>query len=178
MMSGMSWMNCDVRPSWRIRPSTVVVTASIFPFPPLRWPGLIMMTGFSFMPKDDQSEFEVAVIMPEGFSLDRSDALCKEIEGKLKTVRGVTNVFTTIGETNGRSPKGQGDVTKVTIYCRMTDLTEREFGQRVGDLRHLARERTGQFRDPILAFLSLRGKLRRQVHGRLVAPRMEEQVDR
>jgi HAE1 family hydrophobic/amphiphilic exporter-1 len=41
----------------------------------------------------------------------------------------VTNVFTTIGETNGRQAKGQGDVTKVTIYCRMTDLRERDFSQ-------------------------------------------------
>src|SRR5581483_1916496 len=41
----------------------------------------------------------------------------------------VTNVFTTIGPTDGKAPKGQGDVTAVTIYCRMTDLRQRPFSQ-------------------------------------------------
>jgi HAE1 family hydrophobic/amphiphilic exporter-1 len=44
-------------------------------------------------------------------------------------VPGVTNVFTTIGPTDGKAPKGQGDVTAVTIYCRMTDLRDRPFSQ-------------------------------------------------
>jgi len=126
--------------AWSLRHRWAVVLATIVTF--LSTPALFMAVGTDFVPKDDQSEFEVAVIMPEGFSLDRSDALCKEIEEKLKIVRGVTNVFTTIGETNGRSPKGQGDVTKVTIYCRMTDLTERKFGQRdaMADARVLMAE--------------------------------------
>ena len=39
-------------------------------------------------------------------------------------------MFTVIGPTDGRAPKGQGDVTLVNIYCRMTDLRERKFSQR------------------------------------------------
>jgi HAE1 family hydrophobic/amphiphilic exporter-1 len=95
----------------------------------LSTPVLFVLVGSDFVPKDDQSEFEVAVILPDGYTLDRASQECQELEARLKQVRGVTNVFTTIGETNGRQAKGQGDVTKVTIYCRMTDLRERDFGQ-------------------------------------------------
>ncbi len=93
-------------------------------------PVLFMLVGSDFVPKDDQSEFEVAITMPEGSTLGEVSKTLLEIEAKLKTVRGVTNIFTTIGETNGRQAKAQGDVTRVTIYCRMTDLKDRKFHQR------------------------------------------------
>ncbi len=67
--------------------------------------------------------------MKEGTTLAEADARCAELENRLKQVRGVTNVFTTIGPTDGRSPKGQGDVAQVSIYCRMIDLRERDFHQ-------------------------------------------------
>ena len=102
-------------------------------------PVLFMLVGSDFVPKDDQSEFEVAITMPEGSTLGEVSKTLLEIEAKLKTVRGVTNIFTTIGETNGRQAKAQGDVTRVTIYCRMTDLKERKFHQRdaMADARQL-----------------------------------------
>ena len=102
-------------------------------------PVLFMLVGSDFVPKDDQSEFEVAITMPEGSTLGEVSKTLIEIEAKLKTVRGVTNIFTTIGETNGRQAKAQGDVTRVTIYCRMTDLKERKFHQRdaMADARKL-----------------------------------------
>ncbi len=93
-------------------------------------PVLFELVGTDFVPKDDQSEFEVALTLAEGTSLQSADETCRELEGKLKTVRGVTNVFTTVGETNGRQSKGQGDVTRVQFYCRMTDLKERKFAQK------------------------------------------------
>ena len=81
------------------------------------------------MPKDDQSEFEVAITLPEGYTLQRGDSVCREIEGRLKELRGVTHVFTVIGDTTGRATKGQGDVTQASIYCRMVDLNERDYSQ-------------------------------------------------
>lgn len=41
----------------------------------------------------------------------------------------MTHVFTIVGDTSGRISKGQGDVTKATIYVRMLDLAEREYSQ-------------------------------------------------
>jgi HAE1 family hydrophobic/amphiphilic exporter-1 len=97
----------------------------------LSTPVLFVLVGTDFVPKDDQSEFEVALTLKEGTTLAEADARCAELEGRLKEIRGVTNVFTTIGPTDGKAPKGQGDVAQVTIYCRMTDLRERDFHQRV-----------------------------------------------
>ena len=74
-------------------------------------PVMFGMVGIDFVPRDDQSEFEVAITLPEGYTLDRADKLLAEIEGRLKQVRGVTHVFTIIGDTTGRVAKGQGDVT-------------------------------------------------------------------
>ena len=93
-------------------------------------PGLFKAVGSDFVPKDDQSEFEVAGTLPEGTTLQEANDLCKVLEAKLVKVRGVTNVFTTIGETSGRNAKGQGDVTRVTIYCRMVDLRDRDYSQK------------------------------------------------
>ena len=114
--------------AWSLRHRWVIVLATILTF--LSTPVLFMIVGTDFVPKDDQSEFEVALILKEGTTLKQAEAQCAELEERLKNVRGVTNVFTVIGPTDGRAPKGQGDVTQVNIYCRMTDLRTREFSQR------------------------------------------------
>jgi hydrophobic/amphiphilic exporter-1 (mainly G- bacteria), HAE1 family len=83
--------------------------------------------GVSLIPRDDQSEYEVSVTTPEGYSLTRSSQLLAELEARLRKVTGTEHVFTTIGQTEGgRVIKGEGDVTRSTIYVRMTDLEERE----------------------------------------------------
>lgn len=111
-----------LRGSLRHRWAVVAATVGLFAVTPL----LFKVIGFDFMPRDDQSEFEVAITLPEGYTLDRADKLFAEIEGRLKTLRGVTDVFTTIGDTTGRVARGQGDVTTGTIYARLIDLEERQ----------------------------------------------------
>jgi len=113
---------------WSLRHRWVIVAATAASF--LSTPFLFYLVGSDFVPKDDQSEFEVALTLKEGTTLNQAEAVCAEIEGRLRQVRGVVNVFTTIGPTDGRSPKGQGDVTIVNIYCRMIDLRLRDFSQR------------------------------------------------
>jgi HAE1 family hydrophobic/amphiphilic exporter-1 len=114
--------------AWSLRHRWVIVLATLLTF--LSTPVLFMLVGTDFVPKDDQSEFEVAITMPEGYTLQKADETCKELESRFKQIDGVTSVFTTIGPTDGRAPKGQGDVTQVLIYCKMTDLRERNFSQR------------------------------------------------
>src|SRR5262249_53742272 len=82
--------------------------------------------GISLIPRDDQSEYEVTVTTPEGYSLERTGELLAELEGRIWKLRGTRHVFTTIGQTEGgRVVKGEGDVTRGTIYVRITDLEER-----------------------------------------------------
>ncbi|MFO0842811.1 MAG: efflux RND transporter permease subunit [Gemmataceae bacterium] len=92
-------------------------------------PVLMAMIGKDFIPRDDQSELEVAMRLPEGYTLDRADEVCKEMEARLQKLRGVTHTFTVIGDTTGRVTKGQGDVTQATIYCRLVDLHDRKYSQ-------------------------------------------------
>ncbi len=98
---------------------TAVVIYSTVPI------GRIM--GVSLIPRDDQSEYEVTVTTPEGYSLERSSTLFGELESRIRKLRGTRHVFTTIGQTEGgRVVKGEGDVTRGTIYVRITDLEERD----------------------------------------------------
>jgi HAE1 family hydrophobic/amphiphilic exporter-1 len=113
--------------AWSLRHRWVIVVVSIAIF--LSTPVLIGVVGTDFVPKDDQSEFEVAITLPEGYTLERADAVFTEIDQRLRKLRGVTHTFVTIGDTTGRVTKAQGEVTKGTIYVRMIDLRERDYSQ-------------------------------------------------
>ena len=86
--------------------------------------------GLSLIPRDDQSEYEISVTTPEGYSLERSSRLMQELEERIWKLRGTQHVFTTIGQTEGgRTVKGEGDVTRATLYVRTTELEERNYTQ-------------------------------------------------
>jgi hydrophobic/amphiphilic exporter-1 (mainly G- bacteria), HAE1 family len=110
--------------AWSLRHRWVIVLSCIgcLAVTPL----LFRIVGFEFIPRDDQSELEVAVTMPEGFTLERAGKLFKEIETRLGGLRGVEHVFSIIGDTTGRISRGQGDVTAGTVYLRLTDLEKRQ----------------------------------------------------
>src|SRR5262249_53766763 len=112
---------------WSLRHRWVSVGATVLVL--RSTPVLVAVIEKDFVPRDDQSELEVAMTLPEGYSLDQADAVCREIEGRLRNLRGVTHTFTTIGDTSGRVARGQGDVTRGTIYCRLVDLAERKKNQ-------------------------------------------------
>lgn len=90
---------------------------------------LFRAVGKDFLPQDDQSEFEVIVQTPEGYSLARSDAAFHELEEKLRPLPGVRHLLTTIGDTSGRLKAGEGPVTEGSIYVRLADLGERDLSQ-------------------------------------------------
>ena len=85
------------------------------------------MLEMGFVPRDDQSEFEVVVTAPEGYTLERTDQTLSELEARLWKLRGARHIFTTTGEVaGGRAVKGEGNVTRGTIYVRLEDLEERK----------------------------------------------------
>jgi hydrophobic/amphiphilic exporter-1 (mainly G- bacteria), HAE1 family len=85
--------------------------------------------GVNFVPRDDQSEFQVTIITPEGYTLERADRVFGEIEERLAALPGVVRRFTVIGENTGAAGKGQGDVTRGSIYVRLKELEERAYTQ-------------------------------------------------
>ncbi len=110
---------------WSLDHRWVVVLGSIAIF--CMTPVIFGMIGKDFVPRDDQSEFEVAATLPEGYTLERADEVMGEIERRIRKFEGVEETYTVIGETSGRVTKGQGDVTKATLYVRLQDLGDREF---------------------------------------------------
>jgi HAE1 family hydrophobic/amphiphilic exporter-1 len=87
-----------------------------------------------FIPQDDTSDFAVSLVMPEGSDLSTSSTLTSEIEAKLKGVRGVERIFTTIGST-----RGGDDVTEVSMYIQTVDIADRDYSlvQIMGEARKL-----------------------------------------
>jgi len=112
---------------WSLRHRWVIMLAAIGLL--AATPALFSRVGMDFVPRDDQSEFEVAMTLPEGVSLERADKMLREIEDRLSQLRGVTHRFTIIGDTTGRIAEGQGDVTAASIYVRLIDLRERDYTQ-------------------------------------------------
>jgi HAE1 family hydrophobic/amphiphilic exporter-1 len=78
--------------------------------------------GKDFNPKDDTSEFNVVLTMPEGSSLTASSDMAARIEAELRGVEGVESIFTTIG-----SARGGDDVTEVQMYVKIVDLELRDY---------------------------------------------------
>ncbi len=80
-----------------------------------------------FIPRDDQGEFEVTITTPEGYTLERTDQTLHDIESRLRKLPGVQHLFTSTGQVaGGREVKGEGNVTKGTIYVRLEDLEARK----------------------------------------------------
>lgn len=111
----------SLRHRWVIMVIALLTTLSTVP--------LMKRVGATFIPIDDQSEFEVIIQTPGGYTLERTDGLFQDLEGKLRKLRGVTDVLTTIGDTTGKVRAGEGDVTSGSIYLRLVDLGERDFTQ-------------------------------------------------
>ena len=112
---------------WSLRYRWVVIASGIFT---VFWiMPLFSAIGKNFIPTDDQSEFEVIIQTPGGYTLAETDRLMRELEGRIAKLRGVTNILTTIGDTTGNIKSGQGDVTLADIYVRLIDLSQRDYTQ-------------------------------------------------
>ncbi len=112
---------------WSLGHRWIIVVASIVTFL-LTFP-LFHVVGKTFLPLDDTSEIEVSIRTPGGFTLAETARVCAEIENRLRGLRGISDILTTIGDQSGRVKAGSGDVTAATIYLRMTDLSQRSFSQ-------------------------------------------------
>src|SRR5205809_590398 len=126
--------------AWSLRHRWVIVLLALGTV--LSTVPLIHVVGKTFLPQDDQSEFEIDIQTPGGFTLAESSRIFGEIEHHVRSLRGVTDVLTTIGDQTGRVKPGEGDVTTGSIYVRLKDLRERPFSQFdvMADARWLMRQ--------------------------------------
>src|SRR5205085_1179021 len=96
---------------WLIVLLCIFVFISIIP--------LFMFVGKNFLPVDDQSQFEVSVRAPEGYTLASTDALVERISKDLRGLDGVTDTLVTIG--GGQ----QQLVNNASIYIKLKDIKDR-----------------------------------------------------
>lgn len=129
--------------NWSLHHRWVIVVVSVLVL--LSTPTIAGWVGFDFVPVDDQGEFEVAMTLPEGYSLERADQLMKDMEADLATLPDVRHMFTIIGDTTGRVGKGQGDVTQASIYVRLPDVGQRPYTQ--FEIQKRAREMMARYPD-------------------------------
>ncbi|MGA9998242.1 MAG: efflux RND transporter permease subunit [Pyrinomonadaceae bacterium] len=84
---------------------------------------LFMFVGKNFLPVDDQSQFEVTVRAPEGYTLAATDTLVERIAADIRKLPGVTDTLVTIG--GGQ----QQTVNLASIYVKLTSIEERSKNQ-------------------------------------------------
>ena len=104
---------------------------------------IMMNIGVNMIPRDDQSELQISFIAPEGYTLERTDQVIGQIEQRLAQLPGVVHRFVSIGQSG--TAKGQGDVTRGSIYLRIVELNERSFSQ--FDLMRRTREILAEYPD-------------------------------
>ena len=100
---------------WVIAVACLVVIISIVP--------LFMFVGKNFLPVDDQSQFELNVRAPEGYTLAATSSLAQRIAADVRKLPGVTDTLTTIG--GGQ----QEQVNVASIYVKLQPIEERDVTQ-------------------------------------------------
>ena len=100
---------------WIVVVACVAVILSIVP--------LFMFVGKNFLPVDDQSQFEVNVRAPEGYTLSATSVLAERIAQDLRKLPGVTDTLTTIG--GGQ----QEQVNVASVYVKLTPIEDRDVKQ-------------------------------------------------
>src|SRR5713226_966527 len=100
---------------WLVVLACAAVIVSIVP--------LFMFVGKNFLPVDDQSQFEISVRAPEGYTLAATSALAERIAADARNLPGVTDTLVTIGS-------GQQQVVNLAnIYVKLVPIEERSRSQ-------------------------------------------------
>lgn len=84
---------------------------------------LFMYVGKNFLPVDDQSQFEVYIRAPEGYSLSATSDVLERVASEIRQLSGVTDTLVTVG--GGQ----QQVVNSGTIYVKLKPIEEREKSQ-------------------------------------------------
>ena len=100
---------------WTIVVACVLVIASIVP--------LFKYVGKNFLPVDDQSQFEINIRAPEGYTIAATSALSEHIAQDVRQLPGVSDTLTTIGAGQ------QQQVNLASIYVKLAPLEERKESQ-------------------------------------------------
>ena len=93
----------------------VLVVLSIVP--------LFMFVGKNFLPKDDQSQYNVLIRTPEGTSLAATTQIGEQIATDIRRLPGVSHTLLNVGSGADKS------VNNASIFVKLTDLDQRSVSQ-------------------------------------------------
>ena len=84
---------------------------------------LFMLVNKNFLPADDASQYNVLIRAPEGTSLAATTQIAERISQQVRSLEGVENTLTTVGNSADAS------VNNANIYVKLTDLDQRQLSQ-------------------------------------------------
>lgn len=98
--------------------------------------------GFDIFPSGDQSEIDVTVVMPPATSIQRTDAVVRDLEARLKDYREVSLVYSNTGAGNSAFfGASAGDTSRMYVLLVPKTQRERSSAELANELRqHLAED--------------------------------------
>jgi HAE1 family hydrophobic/amphiphilic exporter-1 len=100
---------------WVIVTASLVALVSIVP--------LFMAVGKDFLPKNDESQFEVSVRAPEGTTLEQTELIATRIGREIKRLPGVAYTVPLVGNDERRT------ANLASIFVKLTDIRKRQAAQ-------------------------------------------------
>jgi HAE1 family hydrophobic/amphiphilic exporter-1 len=119
---GYRWLlEHALRRRWVVVALTLLVLVSIAP--------LGAKVNKNFLPEDDESQFEVVVRAPEGWTLDATDRFGTHLASEIRRLPGVDYTVVTAGDDPQNTPN------RFTIFVKMVDLSQRSVIQQAVESR-------------------------------------------
>jgi len=113
---GYRWLlERSLRRRWVVVLLTLVVLVSIAP--------LGAAVNKNFLPEDDESQFEVVVRAPEGWTLDATNRFGTHLAEEIRQLPGMDYTIVTVGDDPQHTPN------RFTIFGKMVDLDKRSISQ-------------------------------------------------
>jgi HAE1 family hydrophobic/amphiphilic exporter-1 len=81
---------------------------------------LFMMIGKNMIPRDDQSQFNISVRLPEGSSLAATTKYAESVARRIRPMAGVTHTLTTVGGSSS------GAINEASIFVKLVDIKDRD----------------------------------------------------
>lgn len=81
---------------------------------------LFMLSGKNMFVRDDQSQFNINIRLPEGSSLAETTRYSEDIARRVRGLEGVTHTLNTVGGDSG------GGTNESSIYVKLVDIGERD----------------------------------------------------
>lgn len=100
--------------------------------------------GFIFMPNFESNQLTVAINLPEGSTIEDTEALCKDFETEVSGIEGVETVGTMlsggVSSMIGMSMGGSSDVTSATAYVLLDSEGEKKAAEITAKINDIAED--------------------------------------